>query len=99
MMSDLPGKESFDRAAHLGEQLVKQHIAAKIMRRMKRGAEPWDWFAIMSGVFREASRLVTALSRPESRALLEQHLVATVRGAVRGAEGPLNEDGSKFGEW
>lgn len=98
-MSDtLPPEEQWQRASKVGERVIRTAIQEKIMRRLQRGAHPYDALAMMFGAMTSLAQATRALSKgtPEATSVLEQNILAYVRGAIRGLDGPVNEDGSPF---
>ena len=91
-----PDKSAWKRAAEVGEQVVRDGLADKAMRRMKRGADPWDAIALGLGAHTAVVEYLVEMLRPECRSAMEANLLATVRGICRGCEGPVNEDGSPY---
>ena len=91
--------EAWERAGLVGEKLARKHVAALIMRRLDRGAHPGDAVAVVLGVISECSAMIRVLAVSKDDvtiAVLERAMTAHVRGAIRGAEIPLNEDGSPY---
>jgi hypothetical protein len=92
----LPDKDAWKRAAETGERVVRASLGDKVMRRMKRGADPWDALALGFGAHKAVVEYLVAMSQPDGRSVMEANLLATVRGICRGCQWPINEDGTRY---
>lgn len=54
---------------------------------------------MLMGALMECAKQVSAMTTVARRDLQEEITLAYVRGAMRGEDGPLNEDGSHYGDW
>lgn len=66
---------------------------------MQRGDDPANLLALMLGAVTECAKGLRLMVRPDDVPRLERDVLASVRGALRGAERPLNEDGTHHGDW
>lgn len=55
--------------------------------------------AILLGGLTECAKQLRRLMTDDSRDIQETVVLAYVRGALRGEDGPINEDGSHYGDW
>jgi len=94
--SRLPEEGAWQRAAEIGERVVRDGLTDRAMRRMKRGASDWDPLALGFGAHKAAVEYLVAMARPEGRHVIEANLVATIRGVCRGFEWPVNDDNSPY---
>lgn len=91
--------EAWNRAAKLGERILRDAIEPRIKRRLDRGAQGVDIIPMFVGAASEAARAIGLMAGPEFLREAEADLVAHIRGVMRDLEGPVNEDGSKHGDW
>lgn len=91
---------AWQRAAEAGERTVREALRGRIARRLERGDNPVNALAVLLGGLTACAREIRVAVDPDTnRAELEANVMAMVRGALRGAEGPLNEDWTHYGEW
>ena len=95
-MPEYPSQEAWDRAAKLGETLVRRHVGGAAVRRLKRGAHSADTIALVMGALVATGQALAAASNPDAVGVMEEMAVAHVRGAIRGADKPINADGSEW---
>lgn len=60
---------------------------------------PSEVLAILLGGPTECAKQLRLMMTEDNREIQETVVLAYVRGAMRGEEGPLNEDGSHYGDW
>ena len=87
--------EAWDYWGQRGADAVAQPLLNQVRVAM-RSPDKAAVLAIPVGAVLAASRLAHASCMPEGRAAMEATLLATVRGAMRGCPGPVNEDGTPF---
>ncbi len=91
-----PTDEEWQRAAEVGQRIVGNALAGKILRRIARGSTQALDLAVCFGALNGIVGAACAGSNPDARPLLEAHLVAIVRGVCRGLEAPVHADGTPF---
>lgn len=92
-------EDEWQRAAQIGEDMVRKYIAPLMLRRLNRGAHAADPVAIALGVLTATSRLLVSLSdpaHPEAAMIIEHAALCTVRGGLRGADVPIEDDGTPY---
>jgi hypothetical protein len=87
--------EAWDYWGQRGAEAVAQPLVTQV-KVVMRSADKEAVLAIPVGAVLAASRLAHASCMPEGRMALEAILLATVRGAMRGSPGAVNEDGTPF---
>lgn len=92
-------ESAWSRNAAVGTKLVREAMEERVRRRIERGATGVDLMAIYVGAVVECGRVIGALAQPGGLDVVESCIVAYVRGAIRGLDGPVDEDGSKRGNW
>jgi len=95
-MSDaLPPEAEWQAAGEAGEQAVKDAICAAMMAHCGPEHHPTTYLAVAFGGIIAVAQAARA-AKPEASAILEEYLVAYVRGACRGADGPVHDDGRPY---
>lgn len=99
MKREFPTEDEWQRAARIGEDLVRKYVAPLMLRRLDRGAHAADPVPIALGVLTATSRLLQGLAdpeRPEAAMIFEQVALCTVRGGLRGADAAIEDDGTPY---
>jgi hypothetical protein len=100
-MSDrppLPSEEEWTRASQAGERLVRKHFPDLLLRRLDRGAHALDSMAVLLGALTTVCDMLYRLSdpNPEAKEAFEVVALYYARGALRGLETPVFEDGTPY---
>lgn len=91
-----PDEAKWQRSCEVGEQVVRDGLFKKGARRLERGAESWDVIALGFGAHKASVEYLVAMVNPGSEDVIEAHLIAAIRGVCRGAQNPINEDGTPY---
>lgn len=94
--------EQWDRATQIGAKTLLSAMSDRINRRLERNADPREYVALLTGALVQLAELMRASLEdrsPENLRMAEDYLVAYVRGVMRDLDGPVNEDGSRYGDW
>lgn len=96
---DFVDVEAWRCACELGERILREAMEPRIKRRLDRGARGVDIVPMFAGAATEAARAIAAMTDPAFVRGAEESLIAHIRGTMRDLDGPVNEDGSKYGDW
>lgn len=88
--------EAWERACRSGENAVRKALGPATMRQIKSGAGTEAHLAPAIGALVAIGDLLFHLSTHGDRWVMETLAVAYLRGAVRGEDAPVNEDGSAY---
>jgi len=94
-----PTQEAWDIAAEAGEKVVRDAIVRLVKRMGKRGGSQANHALIpgvLCGALVEITRINRAVCDPAEMHIVEQYWLAYVRGAIRGLDGPVHDDGRPF---
>jgi hypothetical protein len=93
--------EEQDRAGEIGARTVRAALERRIRRRIERGADDRDYVALLLGALIEIAQMlaVTAKQDEKRKREAEEIVIAHVRATFRDELGPINEDGSHYGDW
>lgn len=94
-MIDYPTESAWQRAGERGERAVRSALATLVIRMAKPGENAALTIASGYGALVAIGGYLRALSGPDNH-VAEQLAMATLRGALRGAEGPIHDDGRPF---
>lgn len=97
LSEELPDKTAWDQRARAGE-LAAFHALMPVLKSALEGPDAAEALAVPLGAAVLACQMARALVPEGNMASLEDMLLATVRGAIRGGEHPVNEDGSAW-QW
>lgn len=90
-----PTDAQWQRAGERGERAVRSGLATLGIKMMKPGQNSTLTVAAGHGALVAIGGYLRALSGPNNH-VSEQWAMATLRGALRGAEGPVHDDGRAF---
>ncbi len=91
-----PTETEWDAATRQGGSLVKKSVGRRVLSILEHRQNPSIATGVMFGALHEVC-LMAAVGCPEQkRHVLEQHLLAIVRGVVRGLEHPVQDNGMPF---
>lgn len=93
---DLPTQEAWQRAAEAGADVVYKAIRDKMNRRLERGDNPLNLFAMMIGGIAQLAQDMGELTCDNQKQQAEDQLIAHVRGAFRGAGQAVYEGGKPW---
>jgi hypothetical protein len=96
MNPELPSEDEWIAAGHAGEQAVKDVVCATMLDHMTDRHHPATYLAVAFGAVAAVANAARACGASSGHAVLEEYLVAYVRGAMRGADGPAHEDGRPY---
>jgi hypothetical protein len=88
--------EAWERATSVGYDIVHAPLAEKAMRRLNRGADIQDIMAVGFGANKATLDFLVLFPTADGLVTLERILIATVRAVCRGADCPINDDGTPF---
>ncbi len=86
----------WDQAGNAADAAVRKVLGPLAQKHIKRTGEGAMVHAVALGGIKAAGELLRASTIPEGRVLLEEMAVAYLRGALRGAGGPIHEDGREW---
>lgn len=94
MSTSLPPPEEWQSAAESGEAAVRRAMQPVLLSLLDGRHHPATWMAALLGAAHEIA--ATGRAATGNPAVMEEYLVAHVRGGCRGADGPIHEDGRPF---
>jgi hypothetical protein len=95
-MADLPDTAAWDRIAKAGDRAVRKAITPAVMRAAKREAGPYAALAVGMGALVAVGNLLRVVTMGGDQRVVEEMTAAYLRGALRGADEPLNADGTPY---
>jgi hypothetical protein len=96
-MSDTrPPKDEWQAAGEAGERAVKDAVCAAMLAHATGHHHPATFLAVAFGAIVAVAEAARACGASSGHAVMEEYLVAHVRGAMRGADGPVHEDGQPY---
>lgn len=91
--------DEWHRSGLLGQKIVREHVAARLLRRIDRGVSAELSTPLIEGVLTETGRLMAAMlahNPPDVVRDVEAELIAFLRGGFRGHDYPVNEDDTPY---
>lgn len=92
---EYPTETAWQRAAERGERSVRSALATLGIKMSKPGQNHALTIAAGHGSLVAIGGYLRAVSGPDNH-VAEQWAMATLRGALRGADGPIHDDGRAF---
>jgi hypothetical protein len=90
-----PSERQWQSAGERGEHAVRRALAKLGISLTKSGTNATLAVAVGHGALVAIGGYLRVLSGPDNH-VAEQWAMATLRGALRGAEGPVRDDGQPF---
>lgn len=91
-----PTDAEWQRLGERGERIVTAALSQEATRRLKAGEHQSTALALAFGGLASVARLIRAANKPERADRTERMAVAFLRGAFRGADGPINADSTPY---
>lgn len=88
-------EEEWDRCGELGDRATRSALATAAIS-LGRNAPAAAPLAVGLGAVKAIGEYLRHISRPEGAHVLEQNAMAYLRGALRGADGPILDSGQPF---
>lgn len=92
----LPDAAAWDRVAKRGDRAVRSALTETALRLAKREAGPHAPLAVGLGALVAVGEFLAVITKNGSARVTEELSMAYLRGALRGADKPLNADGSDY---
>jgi hypothetical protein len=96
MQDRTPDPDAWDRAAKAGEAAVRRAVGNAALRQIKRAAGPYADLGVALGALVATGDLIRGLTAGGNQRVTETMAAAYLLGALRGADQPLNPDGSPY---
>nr|WP_294566982.1 hypothetical protein [uncultured Rhodopila sp.] len=94
--TSFPSERAWAKAAADGERSMKQTLIFLSGRILSRKGANALIHAAAIGCLVELGRYIAAMANPAGCHIAEQYAMAHLRGALRGASGPINDNGTSW---
>lgn len=91
-----PTEAVWTQATKQGATLLKKSVGKRVLSILEDHQNPAIATGVMFGALQEVCAMAAVACPEQNRHVLEQHLLAIVRGAMRGLEHPVQDNGKPF---